>query len=181
MPGLERQLLASPTPAPRKLVDRPGMSGDSTSWERRRMPRVRYGVGNRVRIAPSSSVPESTIGGCVSRPTPIFLWCCELVWERVVEVGRSLVLLREPWIVALSTCRKVLLLTRLPVIRTPTTDFTREPEKWSGWKWCIDGVRASISRKGRQGMRPGSRLGATSDNGERDDLGCYKQRDPGVA
>jgi hypothetical protein len=52
----------------------------------------------------------------------------------VVEVGRSLVLLREPWIVASSTCRKVLLLTRLPVIRTPTMVFVLERERWSGWK-----------------------------------------------
>jgi hypothetical protein len=75
--------VSSSTRPTRRCLNRPGMSGDhSTSWERRRTRRVLRGVGNRVLISPSSSVRESRIGGCVSRSTPIFLWCCESVWER---------------------------------------------------------------------------------------------------
>src|SRR6478609_6116553 len=51
-------------------------------WERRRALRVLRGVGNRVLMSPSSGVRENTIGGCVSRSTPIFFWCREPVWER---------------------------------------------------------------------------------------------------
>ena len=51
-------------------VNRPGMSGDSVSWERRRTLRVLRGVGNRMLISSTICGPESTIGGCVSRPTP---------------------------------------------------------------------------------------------------------------
>src|SRR6478752_8268322 len=122
------------------------MSGAS-SWERPRTLRVLCGVGNRVLMSPSSSVRENTIGGCVSRSTPIFLWCCEPVWERGGG-GRTV---SRPFAgtvdVALSTCRKVLLLTSLPAMRTPAMDFTRKRERWSGWKWCIGGVRVSTSRR----------------------------------
>jgi Domain of unknown function (DUF5078) len=38
-------------------LNRSGMSGDSTSWERRRTLRVLRGVGNRVLISPSSRCP----------------------------------------------------------------------------------------------------------------------------
>src|SRR6476646_251574 len=55
---------------------------DENRWERRRALRVLRGVGNRVLMSPSSGVRENTIGGCVSRSTPIFFWCCEPVWER---------------------------------------------------------------------------------------------------
>ena len=51
------------------------------------------------------------MGACRGRPRFSF-GAASLFGNVVVEVGRFLVLLR-PWIVALSTCRKVLLLTRL--------------------------------------------------------------------
>ena len=67
-------------------VNRPGMSGDSICWERRRTLRLLRGVGNRVLMSPSSSVRENTIGGCVSRSTPIFFWvlraCLGTWWWR---------------------------------------------------------------------------------------------------
>jgi hypothetical protein len=66
----ERVELLPGTDAVDLRVNRPGMSGDSTSWERRRTLRVLRGVGNRVLISPTICGPESTIGGCVSRPTP---------------------------------------------------------------------------------------------------------------
>jgi hypothetical protein len=95
-------------------VNRPGKSGDSTSWERPRgfAPSMEWEIVCRSSF--SCGVSESTIGGCVSRSTPIFLWCCEPVWERGGEVGRFLVLLRDPWIVASNTCRKVLYLLASP-------------------------------------------------------------------
>jgi hypothetical protein len=63
-------------------LNRPGFRAHFLSWERRRALRVLRGVGNRVLMSPSSGVREGTIGGCVSRSTPIFLWCREPVWER---------------------------------------------------------------------------------------------------
>ena len=87
-----------------------------------------------------------SVGACRGRPRFSF-GAASPFGNVVVEVGRSLVLLREPWIVASSTCRKVLLLTRLPAIRTPTMVFVLERERWSGWKWCIGGVRVSTSRR----------------------------------
>ena len=69
-------------PGPMPGVNRPGFRAHFLSWERRRALRARHGMGNRVPISPLSGVGESTIGGCVSRSTPIFLWCREPVWER---------------------------------------------------------------------------------------------------
>jgi hypothetical protein len=45
-------------------------ASNGKTWERRRTLRVPRGVGNRVLISPTICGPESTIGGCVSRPTP---------------------------------------------------------------------------------------------------------------
>jgi hypothetical protein len=68
------------------------------------------------------------VGACRGRPRFSF-GAASLFGNVVVEVGRSLVLLREPWIVASSTCRKVLLLTRLPAMRTPAMVFVLERER----------------------------------------------------
>jgi hypothetical protein len=68
------------------------------------------------------------VGACRGRPRFSF-GAASLFRNVVVEVGRSLVLLREPWIVASSTCRKVLLLTRLPAMRTPAMVFVLERER----------------------------------------------------
>jgi hypothetical protein len=120
------------------------------------------------------------VGACRGRPR-FSSSAASLFGNVVVEVGRSLVLLREPWIVAVSTCRKVLYLLASPRCARRQ------------WFSCLNGIGGQGGsgasavcgyrhlKEGRQGVRPGSGLGATSDNGERDDLGCDEQRDYGVA
>jgi len=63
------------------LSEPPGMSGDSISWKRCRWWPPPWSVKSCADLT-SGRGSETPIGACVSRSTPIFPWCCELVWKR---------------------------------------------------------------------------------------------------
>jgi hypothetical protein len=70
------------------VVTAPGRCGDgmiltlgTLPWERRRALRALHGGKSCADLA-FGGAEESKLGGCVSRSTPVFLWCCEPVWER---------------------------------------------------------------------------------------------------
>ncbi|MET0992951.1 MAG: DUF932 domain-containing protein [Mycobacterium sp.] len=73
------RLAAKFASSPAAHMNRPGMSGDSVAWERPRTLRALDGVRNRMLMSPSNSIWGKHDW---SRSTPIFLWCCEPVWER---------------------------------------------------------------------------------------------------
>ena len=62
-------------------MNRPRFYAHFLCWERRRWCPPPWSGKSCVDLA-SDGGAEGRIGRCVSRSTPVFLWCCEPVWER---------------------------------------------------------------------------------------------------